>query len=268
MEFIKELKGGSLSSTSVVSDGNRKFVRKSISRKLNREYGLVRWQSQIRKLQSLNKYLPESSVSIELMGVNDDSYFYDVPYYEHSMNCVEALLAGEPVDLMVEKTSDLLLRMAAIGYGTSRGALAVYLSEEVRAPLDIAFELSSQAHLPLKGHERMLFKESVSRAITIVDNLLQRVENIEIRESLTHGNLTLENMLWDPRTKSILLIDPYAETYCETIIGDVSQLLQSAKSGYEIISEVFERQDYPIDKYPVEEIPTCLTNFSDRKSVV
>ena len=86
MKVYKTLKGGSLSKTEVISDGTKKFVRKSISCIDNREYGLVRWQSQIRKLQLLNHFIPGSCVIVERVGVCDDFYYYDIPFYENSIN--------------------------------------------------------------------------------------------------------------------------------------------------------------------------------------
>ena len=59
MKLIKELKGGSLSKTQVIKIDNNLFVRKKISISKEREYGLVRWQSQIRKLQILYNFLPK-----------------------------------------------------------------------------------------------------------------------------------------------------------------------------------------------------------------
>ena len=56
MKVIHNLKGGSLSRTSVVMDGKDKFVRKYILIDTDREYGLVRWQSQPRKMQLLRNF--------------------------------------------------------------------------------------------------------------------------------------------------------------------------------------------------------------------
>ncbi|NCX93337.1 MAG: hypothetical protein EBX40_01510 [Gammaproteobacteria bacterium] len=140
MDIVKILKGGSLSRTIVIQDGSRKFVRKFISHKINREFGLVRWQSQIRKLQLLNKFVPQNSVAIEKIGFCGDDYFYDIPYYDNAVNCYEALLDGEDVDFLAEEMTVLLSKMAAIEYGKNRGALNIYISEEVRTPLEMALK--------------------------------------------------------------------------------------------------------------------------------
>ena len=74
MKLIKTLKGGS-SETSVVTDGMDTFVRKSISQSQEREYGLVRWHSQIRKLQLLKQFLPDVIPPIIRVGAESDTYF-------------------------------------------------------------------------------------------------------------------------------------------------------------------------------------------------
>ena len=263
MNYIKTLKGGSLSTTVVISDGQTKFVRKSISKNIEREYGLVRWQSQIRKLQNLNKHFPDSSISILKFGVINDCFYYDIPFYENSLNCFDALIAGESVELMVDKISQLLFKMARIEYGITEGALSVYICEEILSPLNLAQKLLYQNKLQLSENESILFETSLNSAIKKTNYLIGKLDNVKVFESLTHGNLTLENILWDNESKNLIMIDPYGETYCETIMGDVSQLLQSSASGYEYLSALFENLEIGIDNYPLKKIPRCLQLFSD-----
>ena len=262
MEIIKTLKGGSLSRTTVVSHSGKKFVRKSIYFKENREYGLVRWHSQIRKIQSLYKFLPESSIFIENMGVDGDTYYYEMPYYEYAHNCVDALLNGECPNLLATKISAILGRMAEIDYGYTEGPLAIYITEEVILPLMNALDLAIIGKLPLEPSESSIFINALVEAIEIAKVIASSVGQVQIQESLTHGNLTLENIIWDSQKKQPIMIDPYAETYCETIIGDISQLLQSSSSGYEYVSNLFETRSCPVDQYPISEIPSCFTSFS------
>jgi len=264
MEVIKTLKGGSLSNTKILWDGHNKIVRKSISINNNREYGLVRWQSQIRKLQHLHRYLPEFSVSIKLVGQTDGYYFYDLPYYENHINCYEALLKGESVDVIVNKIHNLLSRLAKISYGSTQGPMGLYIAEEIIFPLQAALEIGTHGRLPINDNELLFFNSSVCEALDIIQKILVKVKNERMQESLTHGNLTLENILWNTETKELLMIDPYAETYCESIMGDVSQLLQSSKSGYEFISNIYDKEDICIHKYPIDKIPKCFVNFSEQ----
>ena len=64
------------------------------------------------------------------------------------------------------------------------------------------------------------------------------------------------------RNTKYLLIDPYAETYCETILGDVSQIYQSSISGYEAVSNYIVEKDYSVIDYPYNQITKTLENFS------
>jgi hypothetical protein len=165
---------------------------------------------------------------------------------------------------MINRIHNLLSKLANISYGSTSGSLCVYISEEIISPLQIALDIGSRGGLPLIDDELIIFNKSIHEAIDIAQNILSKVKKESMQESLTHGNLTLENILWDTQTKELLMIDPYAETYCESIMGDVSQLLQSSKSGYEFISDFYSNNEICINKYPVDEIPKFLVNFSEQ----
>ena len=53
-------------------------------------------------------------------------------------------------------------------------------------------------------------------------------------ETFSHGNLTLENILYQPNSNTITLIDPYEENVIDSALADYSQILQSCNSKYEI----------------------------------
>ena len=72
----------------------------------------------------------------------------------------------------------------------------------------------------------------------------------------------MENAIWDYDSNKILMIDVYAETYCETVMGDISQIYQSSRSGYEAVSGYFETSQCPIIEYPYQQIPKKLIDFS------
>ena len=264
MEIIKELKGGSLSRTVVVRDGSNFFVRKYVSIHHDREYGLVRWQSQLRKLQLINQFLPNSCPNLIKLGQEDDCYFYDIPYYENYLNCYSAILSQKcSPNLMAEKVVDLLRDFASVEYGDVQGALSTYVFEEVLNPLNFALKAIDLAEIPLKPEELNYFKKVIVHVIPKVRSIISRLNNVSCKESLTHGNLTLENLLWDEDNQKLIIIDPYAETYCESLIGDVSQLLQSSQSGYEYFSEYLSGKDFSAIHYPNSSLPTLLNCFTD-----
>lgn len=58
------------------------------------------------------------------------------------------------------------------------------------------------------------------------------------KESFTHGNITLENLLYIPEERRVILIDPYEENVIDSDLAELSQLLQSSNSKYEIYNNL------------------------------
>ena len=237
---IKELKGGSFSATRVIElDDKEKRVRKSVSSSENREYGLVRWQSQVRRMQHLHSVLPEHSPPVLSMGVSDTDFYYEIPYYESSQNLFEYLSErGKPEAItLFDDLTDVIEAYSQISYGEVRGSFSVFFSEEVLgrvknidAQMEMACSLGS-----ITEDELVFAKDRIERIYPLLSQVLSDTKSLPILESLTHGNLTLENALYDHESESIILIDPYSETYSESVLGDYSQLMQSSVSRYEEI---------------------------------
>ena len=82
-------------------------------------------------------------------------------------------------------------------------------------------------------------------------------------ETFTHGNLTLENILYLKEKNQIYFIDPYEENIIDSPLAEYSQLLQSSNSLYEIYNigtpAVFE------NKVNMDvSIPTGLRIFNNK----
>lgn len=264
-KIIKVLKGGSFSSTNVIEDvkGNKR-VRKFISQTQDREYGLVRWQSQIRRMQLMQKILPSNSPAIIEMGTTDDSFYYDIRYYDNSLNLYEYLHTHES-NKVFSKVNDLIRTYSDMPFGVVKGSFSVFFTEEVIHKL----ELSADA--VLKKYQQNIFSEDeYEYALSKIDEgkkislkLMEILKKIKIKECFTHGNLTLENMIYDRESDNIILIDPYSETYCESILGDYSQLMQSSISYYEYINNKGESFIKDIRSLDIGLIPNGLKSFGD-----
>jgi hypothetical protein len=238
--LIKELKGGSFSSTKVIEfSDSEKRVRKFVASYENREYGLVRWQSQVRRMQHLHTILPDNTPPILKMGVSGKNFFYDIPYYESSQNLFEYLSEyGEPeADTLFDEIKNIINTYSKITYGKVIGSFSVFFSEEVIARLkNIDAELEITCSKGTITKEELLYAQrQITRVTPIFEKIMFETDSMAIVESLTHGNLTLENALYNHDTNSIILIDPYSETYAESVLGDFSQLMQSSVSLYEEI---------------------------------
>jgi hypothetical protein len=268
--ILKELKGGSFSSTLVVEiDENSKRVRKFISRDDNREYGLVRWQSQVRRMQHLHLTLPKNTPPILNLGVEKNFFYYDIPFYDNSQNLHDYLLDKDEVVAgdIFENLLSLMSSYQSQSYGEVKGSFAVFFAEEVIGRLQQASEDVNSCFLDNK-----ITQEELNLTLKCIDDTFEELETIlsnsqmlSIHETLTHGNLTLENVLFDKSKQRIILIDPYSETYTDSILGDFSQLLQSSVSKYEQIMsngeagiKKFFKTDLPEEKTGVDYFGLCL----------
>jgi hypothetical protein len=239
-KLIKELKGGSFSSTKVIEfSESEKRVRKFVTSQENREYGLVRWQSQIRRMQYLHTILPDNTPPILKMGVSGSDFYYDIPYYESSQNLFEYLSEyGEPeADALYDALKNIISTYSKTSYGKVIGSLSVFFSEEVIARLkNIDSQLEIACSRGAISKEEILYvQRQIIRVTPLFKKIMSETDSMAIVESMTHGNLTLENALYNHDTQSIILIDPYSETYAESVLGDFSQLMQSSVGLYEDI---------------------------------
>ena len=207
MKLVKELKGGSLSKTQVIQNGSNFFVRKKISISKEREYGLVRWQSQIRKLQILYNYLPDNTLPIINIGYENDYYFFDIPYLQNSDNLYEALKKGIPPKIMTKKVINLIKLMTKKKYIPIKGSLQVYIIEEIKRPILKALDANEINKLKLSDNEQKILKEKLLNSLKKIDLIADKFKETELFECLTHGNFTLENALWNYKDDNILLID-------------------------------------------------------------
>jgi hypothetical protein len=239
--ILEELKGGSFSKTVVIEENGKKFVRKFISSSINREYGLVRWQSQIRKLQIMSQAIGCDNVpKILSLGFQDDSYYYDIEYLEDSKNLLDYLLepyASVDVETVFENLFDVIESYKKTSFGPVKGSFSLYMQEEIVSVLKRVLSDSGVKSLSVKELDGL--GVLCAEAFELIESNADYLNKIELIETLTHGNLTLENTMIDTSGR-IKLIDLYAETYCESWLGDVSQIMQSCIGNYELINDLGE----------------------------
>ena len=139
---ITKLKGGSLSSTSLYEDGNKKFIRKSVSTKDNREYGYVRWYSQLKKLQRFGDtgLFPK----VLNVGYENNTAYFDIEYLEGYRDIKTILIEDSMTYDVVEKIHDAMMRafdnLHRKMYIPNPGGPKLYFKEEVAQKLSDAFK--------------------------------------------------------------------------------------------------------------------------------
>ena len=210
MQYKFSLKGGSLSSTDVVIENNVYLVRKSISATSEREFGFARWYGQYKKMQRLSDKFPDLVPSPDNFDVKKDTYSFTVPYYQNHINAFEYLNDPESVpEQMAEHLFRVLDKLWSEPKSIPAKWLKIYWNEEVAFRLN--FMLQNFSDL---SEGKVFLLDSVPVRIPNMDNIWTIFEkhlpkNINLVES--HGNLTLENILFDPKNNDIKFIDLYEE---------------------------------------------------------
>jgi hypothetical protein len=267
-KILEVLKGGSLGKTELIQMGDGDLrVRKSISSLKNREYGEVRWHSQLKRLQRYNSLLPGLFPQVLQLGINDDSYYFDIEYYEGFCN-LKSYFSNFSTDrgqieLIAAKVVDSATRLHSYSrFDSYPGSLDVYLQEEVLQKLNDACEnlgfevFSNFSTIYLNGVGFPSLKSQTNWLRTFVAKI--KIGN----ECFTHGNLTLENILIHPESLEIRLIDPYDENIVDCKEADFSQILQCSSSHYGIMSD-YKPSVSGASVFLEYEIPTPLSQFNE-----
>jgi hypothetical protein len=239
MNKIITLKGGSLNSTRLFITDEKSFVRKSISTDSNREYGYVRWYSQLKKLQRFNKLFPGTVPKVLNVGVEDNSAYFDIEYISGT-NVKTYLqsntLTDEDLKIFNNKLWQNFDIIHSHSYHPNSDSLKLYYYEEVQEKLKSALQIEEfkkfydLEEFSYLGNRVVGFQKFQSAYKKLFDKKI----NIE---SCIHGNPTLENIMYDPITKKITFIDLYEESIVDTKFLDYSQVLQCSDSGYGILND-------------------------------
>ncbi len=234
---IKIFKGGSLSSTSLIEINETKYVRKSISLTKNREYGFQRWYSQLKKLQRYSLLFPNLFPPIVKFEMENDMAYYDMPYIENSCNAQEFIrdcTDTKQLDKFFEELQKNMNKLYEYKFN-SNADINLYIHEEVEQKLNDCN--ANKTFIDFLKYKEIYFNGIKCDSFLHILDKYKRLFNecySRTYEVLTHGNITLENLLYVPTTNNIIFIDPYEENIIDSDLCEYSQLLQSSNAKYEI----------------------------------
>jgi hypothetical protein len=236
---VIKLKGGSLNSTCLHIDGDCKFVRKTISTTADREYGYVRWYSQLKKLQRFNALIPGSVPQVLDAGINNQGAYFDIEYID--AKDIKTLFKEDALTMyQTERMHSALWfafdKLHFNEYKPNTSSLKLYFQEEVLQKLNDARqfpEFDQFFQIDSYHHNGETFKGVKSR-LEAFSKLFDRAIDCE---SYVHGNPTLENILYNPETDKIVFIDLYEEGIVDSRFMDYSQVLQCSSSHYGLLND-------------------------------
>jgi hypothetical protein len=249
MRSIK-LKGGSLNSTYYHSTIGEDFVRKSINRDINREYGYVRWYSQLKKIQRYNTQYPNLFPRVLRAGIDAYTPYFDIEYL-HDFQDIKTILATKNLtEYEIANISEAVWKgfdqLHSIKHKSNVYTGSLYFVEEVEQKIKDALKNREfEEFYDMGTHEYFGgIVHGLSNYMNELQNFFRDVEIME--EENIHGNPTLENIMYSFDENRVVFIDPYEESIIDTKYLDYAQVLQCSRSYYGYINDnnVIVRDNY------------------------
>lgn len=235
----KVLKGGSLSSTLLCEENGNRFVRKYISLEENREYGFVRWYSQLKKLQRYNTLFPNLCPKVLDSNVVMKSAYFDLEFLDGYKD-IKSILAENStteyqIKIMVESLKDAFAILHFDKIKSITHLPYLYYVEEVEQKLKDAIQVSNDNFFVL---DEFVYNGKIVKKNNILKKLDMFFKSLTLSDECNiHGNPTLENILYSVEKNDIKFIDLYEESIIDSPLLDFSQVLQCSNSKYGFIND-------------------------------
>lgn len=233
------LKGGSLSRTYWLPD--EKIVRKEISRVGNREYGFMRWYSQLMKLQQYNTLYPNLFPKVVNVDSTSVEAWFDLEYLEGFRDIKSILskdiLSEEEIFKISQAVWKGLNTLHSIRKEPIAGAPKLYFIEEIQQKIEDAIKIKEFEDFFYYGtyHFNGEVVTDVGGYLHVLKEYFSELENND--ECNIHGNPTLENIMYSFEEDRVVFIDVYEESMWNTKYLDYAQVLQCSRSYYGLIND-------------------------------
>ena len=232
-------KGGSLSETCLIidEDGNS-FVRKSVSLIDNRVYGYQRWYSQLKRIQRYSVLYPDIFPRLIKYGKDGNTGYFDIEYYDKGVNAqeyIEKCIDKKKIDLFFNNLIETMGILHVTSIQSNCEAMDLYIYEEIEQKINDCY--NNELFMDFIKYDEIIFNGSkVNSFLKVLDKYktLCRKYYVSPKETFTHGNITLENLLFFPENNKFIFIDPYEENIIDSKLAEFSQLLQSSNGKYEV----------------------------------
>jgi hypothetical protein len=238
--MITKLKGGSLSAT-YLHQGQETFIRKTVSLTKNREYGYVRWFSQLKKLQRYNEMCPGLFPLVLAVGYEGDQAYFDLEYLKSFKDIKTIFSDSEYSADAIAKINTAVWaafdQLHSKTYLTNPGGAGLYYKEEVEQKL-----ADARSVVEFEEFYQLGDYDYNGQQVPGLDAYLPKLKeylltaNLESEEYI-HGNPTLENTMYSFDYDRVMFVDTYEESIIDSKLLDYSQILQCSRSHYGYIND-------------------------------
>jgi len=239
-EILKIFDGGSFAKTYLIQIGDKQLVRKYIYKTKDNTVHFEQLKRQYEDLLRFNFYSPAIVPKVISQVETQDDYWFDLEYLEGYQQLSQF---SQKIQLKVLQKLINNMKTNIYCYSKSingREWLENYLNEKIY----VKYSLISNYGL--------VFDNLINSTIIVngkkysgIKNTLKKISfdmYYPTKINPIHGDLTLQNIMYNVSTNDIKIIDMAGAKYMDIIESDLAKLLQSIISRYEL----WEAIDYVV----------------------
>jgi len=229
--IVKEFKGNSFSKTLLLKNGDNLFVRKSISKvpRLEDHYNKLRRQHE--DLKRFSFYEPSLCPKVLNEKDSRDDYYFDIEYLKNHQQLdtfsesIQRNVLGNVIDSLGEFVYCYKKPNEGEEFINNFFDTKIY-------PKLTTFAKESQVMEYLINHEKIKINGVEKLGLRKILNHLNIFNFNTPYLNPIHGDLTLENILYDNDTQDFKLIDMEGSRYVDSCYCDLGKIFQSILANY------------------------------------
>jgi hydroxymethylpyrimidine pyrophosphatase-like HAD family hydrolase len=255
-ELLKTLKGGSFATVFLIKSNKKIMVRKYIEKTTENTVHYDTLRRQLDDLKRFDYYSPGCVPKIFDVYESPDEFYFDMEYLEHYDELIKfpyTIIEANLPKVIEKLKNDIYCYKKKIN---GKQWLQDFLKEKIFSKYEmienideIFYKLINNDYIYINGKKmkglRYLFK---------TQEMAYYPEYI----SPIHGDLTLENILYNPLTDDFRFIDQSGSRYVDPPEFDVAKLLQSILAKYgewdtiENLCQVLDNNNFTINEKLLE----------------
>lgn len=237
-QVIKSFKGGSKALTLLVWHNERMVVKKitlkQYQEKLSSQY---EWLNERSKLPEIAKVLDEYKDHPDYYAIDIEYRDEFIPFFDfiHSSSAkVNTQILKNVFDFVNTSVYKPVKKL-----GNGKRILDDYIETKIIGKVTDA----SSQNLPISNilaYQKIIVNgQTLDNFDSIIKRILKNTQAMKdlsvIFESPIHGDLTIDNIIVNPKNKSFIVLDPNNENAISDPVVDYGKLMQSLHSGYEFL---------------------------------
>lgn len=231
-EIIRVLKGGSFATVFLIKKNNKILVRKYIEKKEETKVHYETLRRQLDELKRFDFYSSNSVPKIYDVFESEDEFYFDMEYLENFIEL--AHLDFDKVKQLIPRVVKMLTEDIHCYSKSIDGIkwLSHFITEKISSKFILLENIGPKFAELLNSKYCSINNKSVKGLRYYFESLNMHIY-APSKVCPVHGDLTLENILYNEETDSIRLIDQSGARYMEPREFDSAKMLQSLLARYE-----------------------------------